>query len=343
MRVSALTCSYSRSYNNILLFSGTTSRQKAKKSALSKVARLSSARKNANVLKKKCHKKTAAKPFAHNHGAKGKRRVRTDTGEKSFPCTHCEKKFTLSQSLKRHLRDSGEKSYPCKHCGTNFTFFRNLKKHLQIHTVDKPFPCTHCEKKFRLLASLKTHLHIHSAEKPFSCTHCKMDFRCSTGLNNHLTTHSCEKQPAKFACARCGMVFLYSVSLKNHIVEIHNGEMPYTCSHCSSRFSNLGGLKTHVAIVHGIKMQAKDGSQASQGFSPVVNSNLRREEDLSELDAGSSSFGHEVNSAPVQFNEIVQNVMNFRQALMDYGQLTNDSTLDSGECLFGLHHYLYFL
>ena len=68
-------------------------------------------------------------------------------------CRYCQKTFTITQSLKQHIRTvhEGQKDFICGQCSKSFTTSKNLKQHMIV--VHEPwlmvhFDCTKCEKSF---------------------------------------------------------------------------------------------------------------------------------------------------------------------------------------------------
>ena len=75
-----------------------------------------------------------------------KEQERLHTGEKTFSCPDCEKRYTNSGNLNAHVKS--------------------------VHSGLRPHVCTVCDKSFTQISSLELHKRIHGKEKLYNCTEC---------------------------------------------------------------------------------------------------------------------------------------------------------------------------
>ena len=83
-----------------------------------------------------------------------------------FTCYICDKGFTTSNGLPRHIRTHAEiKPFTCEVCNKEFYRKDNLKRHMSTHNIHQ---CDICGKGFiNSTARLYNHMKTHSAEQAF--------------------------------------------------------------------------------------------------------------------------------------------------------------------------------
>ncbi|XP_030256949.1 oocyte zinc finger protein XlCOF6-like isoform X6 [Sparus aurata] len=171
--------------------------------------------------------------------------LRINTGEKTFGCKICHKKFTEQGNLKTHMRvHTGEKPFGCDVCSKRFTQQESLKKHTRTHTGEKPFGCDDCGRRFAEQGNLKRHIRVHTGEKPFGCDVCGKRFTQQESLKKHMRTHTGEKP---FGCNVCGNTFKQQANLSKHM-KVHTGEKPFGCDVCGKTFTERGKLRRHIKV-----------------------------------------------------------------------------------------------
>ena len=67
------------------------------------------------------------------------------TGEKSYSCTNCEKRFSSKSGLSEHMNMHRDK-YKCTECGKCCKSGSKLAVHRRSHSGEKPFECTVCSR-----------------------------------------------------------------------------------------------------------------------------------------------------------------------------------------------------
>lgn len=117
-----------------------------------------------------------------------------------YKCDICEKNYTTSYNLKRHLAlHTGEKQFICDICKKSFATKTHMKRHITvIHLQEKKYKCHTCNKCFSDLYYFKVHKTLHGNSKPYGCKYCKKSFTHNKFLAIHLRNHKLRKE-----CTMC--------------------------------------------------------------------------------------------------------------------------------------------
>ncbi|XP_035713671.1 zinc finger protein 596-like [Folsomia candida] len=173
-------------------------------------------------------------------------------------CHICEKPFSSSQHLKRHINEihstvdrprmtcifpGCEKSYLCKY---------EAMKHHRIEHSENPiqFPCILCGKWFNLRSKLHQHIPTHTTEKPYNCPICGRSFPHKASMKRHEKTHLAQSDRDVFQCDVCPQTFVRRDALQHHIRVVHENQRNYPCSICGKRFSVSAEVRNHMEARH---------------------------------------------------------------------------------------------
>ena len=171
--------------------------------------------------------------------------MKTHTGEKSYVCSICDKKFARKDTLQRHqATHSDERKFKCDICPDDRSFKTKdeLTKHMKYH-YEPSYQCEVCQKSFYFKKCLNIHMRTHTGEKPYVCSTCGKRFSLKGNLKSHQTTHSDEK---KIKCNICpdDRSFKTKGQLSRHM-KFHY-KPSYQCKVCQKSFHCKSTLNRHI-------------------------------------------------------------------------------------------------
>lgn len=154
---------------------------------------------------------------------------------KAMTCWICQKKLYGNFALTRHIQaHTGEKSYPCDHCDKYFANEQDQQSHLKYLNLERRFKCEQCGKAFKTQSAFNIHLTRHGSEKPFKCPHCPKSYKFDIKLREHVRVHTGEKP---YECRHCDEAFALQRQRAQHELVKHNvGSKEYKCKHCPETF-----------------------------------------------------------------------------------------------------------
>lgn len=191
---------------------------------------------------------------------------------KHLACDICNKMFTASSHLRRHMRaHTGIRPYRCDVCGRCFPSTQNMKRHVMTHTGEKPHQCPVCEKPFLSQENMIRHQRTHTKEKPYTCTLCERSFAHSTSLKDHKLLHTGEKS---FKCLICNKMFALRKLMYRHMRTKHQ-EGNHSKSHFVKIKSEPIETMDHPIIITSSTTQLKIESDSPENV--VIKSEYRDE------------------------------------------------------------------
>ncbi|XP_030374677.1 transcription factor Ouib-like isoform X3 [Scaptodrosophila lebanonensis] len=111
------------------------------------------------------------------------------TGNKSFECKLCERKYYTNHLLKMHIRTAhdGERPFICRleNCKRKFNDNSSRLAHERTHTREYPYKCMYCEKRFNKTSHRTEHQRAHTGERPYKCELCNLTFQRNYQLTQH--------------------------------------------------------------------------------------------------------------------------------------------------------------
>lgn len=160
-----------------------------------------------------------------------------------FPCTECNRAFSLQQMLDIHMEQHKKvRSSECDYCQKKFFTKYDLSKHMITHAEVKPFQCSICNKGFSRSMMLSRHEKTHTETPHYVCSFCKKTFLSIDDLEKHDLNH---RKNRPFQCAYCEKSFTFKQGLERH--EIKHTEKPFKCEYCNAGFPTATTLSRHLS------------------------------------------------------------------------------------------------
>ena len=130
-------------------------------------------------------------------------------------CDFCNKQFTQSASLKRHISSFHENTLVnCTICEKKL-FKSSLEYHIRhVHNDEeneKASKCTLCEKTFCSQFALKEHIRlVHNIERNMECIKCDKKFGQRGTLNYHIRSVHGKEKKTKDSWLKVLIIFLWN-------------------------------------------------------------------------------------------------------------------------------------
>jgi transcription elongation factor Elf1 len=186
-----------------------------------------------------------------------------------YPCPYKEedgckvKDFKQKRSLNDHIAKKHQgkegKSYKCPECEKKYTQSHNLAKHVKATHRGERLPCPYkeehgCEVDFATPDGVKQHVRaFHETHKGERLprpdkeeNESKVDFTTPDGVKQH--TKAIHKDRSRFPCRAtgCTKTFKRKDYATGHYKRVHvNGPLPYSCKICGQKFQFLPSKNTH--------------------------------------------------------------------------------------------------
>ena len=172
---------------------------------------------------------------------------------KSHKCGICDKSFTQSGTLNRHMKNTHgeEKKYECGQCPSRYARREDLERHLQKgkHIITEGSSSKSVQKEDNSKWDEDSYDEADELDKKFICSICDKTFVTKSNLSRHVQQiHNNESVP----CTKCCKVFSRKDELRDHLNAIHGvgGSKSLKCSSCGKTFTNSSHYRRHVHEVH---------------------------------------------------------------------------------------------
>ena len=185
---------------------------------------------------------TEEQAYNFNSESYAEHEVKDKEIETKFHCSECDKSFSYTSDLYRHLSLHIQKTKNAKH------------EVEEIETKTK-FQCSKCDKSFSFKSDLYRHKRsVHEGVK-FECNLCDYEASRQDNMSIHIQTKHAEHDvkdkeiETKFHCTECSKSFSYKTHLHRHRRSAHKG-IKYECNLCEYEGSRQDNLTIHIQTKH---------------------------------------------------------------------------------------------
>ncbi|KAG8177501.1 hypothetical protein JTE90_012566 [Oedothorax gibbosus] len=176
---------------------------------------------------------------------------------KTYSCYICNENCQNYSLYKGHFysKHKGIKLNACHICNKQFTSTTKVKRHLQTHTNDRKYGCHDCGKRFTQFAHLKRHralMHTVRSQRLNKCMYCPKLYADKVSFDKHVMMHQLAEQ-SNFKCSVCQEKFIEERLLDEHILAFHDFFKKFQCTVCKRRFQKESFLNRHMMIHTGLR------------------------------------------------------------------------------------------
>lgn len=189
----------------------------------------------------------------------------TRIGEVLYKCSHCDKSFKKSRSLKLHceIGHRPRDRYKCFDCNKTFTLMAwqrhrpdlvqpnpdTLNTNPKLGQGNMPHRCTICGRKFTWFCAMMKHQYSCMGYMPYKCTLCDRTFVEKKGLEEHKPACTAKEH---LKCSLCDKVFKVAEAWTKH-QRTCKGKKQHKCADCGKVFASLFTLRSHGTVHSGEK------------------------------------------------------------------------------------------